>query len=152
MKQKLRFFTVLSITYFVFYIFMFVSWTSANTSVTLNWTPNKDTISGYRIYQSKRSGQYTFGKGNEVADVNVSSATLEVPDGTYFWVVTAYTDNAESSYDKEVTKVIKNSELSEIEISVELVKPNPKEEITKEEAESIGWWLFILRLFGLGAS
>ncbi len=78
--------------------------------VTLQWTPNTETdLAGYRAYQATTPGGHTFGPGNEVAAVPAGTVdvTLTVPNGTYYWVVTALDgDDNESGPSNEVTKRI----------------------------------------------
>ena len=86
----------------------------AASDVTFQWDANTEgDMAGYRLYQSTVSGQYTFGAGNEAINIPVptTNATLfNVPDGTYYWVVTAYdTDTPtanESGPSNEVTKTL----------------------------------------------
>lgn len=79
----------------------------AAADITFAWDacPDND-LAGYRIYQSTTSGQYSYGAIYAVATVNKeqTTATITVPDGTYFWVVAAY-DNFgnESELSNEVT-------------------------------------------------
>ena len=88
----------------------------ADSKVTFTWAPNSETdLRGYRLYQSDASGQYTFGGGNEVAMVPVGTETVtlsDVPDGTWYWVLTAF-DNAtpenESGPSNEVTATLDSS-------------------------------------------
>jgi hypothetical protein len=62
---------------------------------------------GYRVYQSSQSGVYTFGQGNEVDDVPKGTETVtlyDIPDGIWYWVVTAYDDEGfESTPSNEVS-------------------------------------------------
>jgi hypothetical protein len=76
--------------------------------IQLEWLPNTEPdLVGYRVYQSDQSGVYTFGLGNGVADVPKGTETVtlnDVPDGIWYWVVTAYDDEElESAPSNEVS-------------------------------------------------
>ena len=70
------------------------------TDVTLTWDRNTDSDTAiYYVYQSTTSGQYTLGgvsslnyKGN-TPQMPIGSPVvftmLDIPDGTYYWIVTA---------------------------------------------------------------
>jgi len=80
----------------------------AASNVTFEWDANSESdLAGYRLYQSQVSGSYT-----DVPVVTIPAGTetttlLDVPDGTYFWVLTAYdTNENESGPSNEVTKTI----------------------------------------------
>jgi len=66
----------------------------ADNAVTFRWDKNTETdLAGYRLYQTTTTGEYTFGSDNAVAIIPVGTETVtleNVPDGTYFWVLTAY--------------------------------------------------------------
>lgn len=81
----------------------------AENVVKFAWDPNppEEKVVGYRVYQSTVSGNYNKETG-KVCDTPDTACTVEnVPDGTYFWVATAY-DAAgnESAYSNEVTKAL----------------------------------------------
>ena len=63
-------------------------------------------LAGFRLYQSNTSGFYKYGADKAVAEIGKEflAATIDVPDGKWFWVVTAY-DAAgnESGPSNEVT-------------------------------------------------
>ena len=85
--------------------FFMVGMAQAASNVTLQWVANSEPdLAGYKIYQSQTSGIYTSVEGT--VPVGTETITLEgIPDGTYFWVVTAYdTEGLESGYSNEVTK------------------------------------------------
>ncbi len=75
--------------------------------LTARWDASVDpTVIGYKIYQSSVSGQYV--KGEFIHDVpgrEVSSLNFDVtsPDGTYYWVITAYDADLESDFSNEVS-------------------------------------------------
>lgn len=80
----------------------------AASNVTFEWDANSETdLAGYRLYQSQTSGVYTFGDGNQVATILTGTETVQIiniSDGTYFWVLTAYdNDGNESGPSNEVT-------------------------------------------------
>ena len=79
-------------------------------SVTFEWDANTESyLAGYRLYQSQISGQYTFGDGNQVTTIPTGIETvtiINISDGTYFWVLTAYdVDGNESGPSNEVTAI-----------------------------------------------
>lgn len=80
----------------------------ATSNVTFEWDANSEAdLAGYRLYQSAASGNYIYGQGNEVLDIAAGTVTgtINVTDGTYFWVLTAYdTDGNESDPSNEVTR------------------------------------------------
>lgn len=89
-----------------------------SSDVTFGWDPNTEAdIDGYRLYQSDTSDVYTYGidSPNLVADVkhaNVCGSsecqtTIQVEDGKWFWVATAYdTNGLESGPSNEVTDTL----------------------------------------------
>ncbi len=98
---------VLSVLVFGIFL-LFATLAFAGTSVTFEWDANTETdLAGYRLYQSTTVGVYTFGSGNEAAEILVGTETVmleNIPSGTYFWVVTAYdTEGNESLPSNEVT-------------------------------------------------
>ena len=79
------------------------------TNVSLQWDANTESdLAGYKIYRSAVSGVYS--SGAEVGDVaapTVQFTDNNVPDGTWFWVATAYdTFGNESEYSNEVTDTL----------------------------------------------
>ena len=79
---------------------------SAYAAVTnLAWDANTESdLAGYKLYQSTTAGgPYTFVR--EVDQNTLTAATADLPDGTYFFVVTAFdTFGNESGYSNEVSK------------------------------------------------
>jgi len=82
----------------------------AETNVTIAWDANSESdLAGYRVYRGESSGTYAM-----VGDVPLASladpgspqfVNENLPDATYYWVVTAYdTENNESGYSNEVSK------------------------------------------------
>jgi len=78
--------------------------------VMLTWDPNSESdLAGYRLYQSGTSGSYTYGSGNEVAEIpaGTETCTIDVADGTWYWVLIAYdNDGNESGPSNEVSASI----------------------------------------------
>jgi len=81
----------------------------AASDVTFEWDANSEAdLAGYRLYISSASGNYDFGIGssNLVATISPDAETytlLGVPDGTWYWVLTAYdTHDNESGPSNEV--------------------------------------------------
>ncbi|MCP4259106.1 MAG: hypothetical protein GY774_16595 [Planctomycetes bacterium] len=71
---------------------------------TLEWDANKEVgLKGYKVYQGNSAGSYT----NNYDVGNVLTHALILPEGEYFFAITAYDDNGtESGYSKEVTNGI----------------------------------------------
>lgn len=83
------------------------------TKITFQWDRNSENdLAGYRLYQSDTSGSYTYGPGKEVAEIKVISedhpdtvTIINVPDGTWYWVLTAFDAHGnESGPSNEVTQ------------------------------------------------
>lgn len=78
--------------------------------ITFQWDKNTEgDLAGYRLYQSTVSGQYTYGANYAVATIDkaLDTVMIAVPDGKYFWVLTAV-DNAgnESGPSNEVALTV----------------------------------------------
>ncbi len=82
---------------------------SSGKSVTISWdapgtnedgTPLTDLV-GYNVYYGPSPGNYT-----QTIDIgNYTTVSIDLPSGTYYFVVTAYdTSGNESSYSNEVIK------------------------------------------------
>ena len=93
----------------------------ASSDITLAWDPNTEAdLGGYKLYQSPVSistldadndghvtwAEFEAGLGFKVADVTAGTevVTIQVEDGIWYWVLTAY-DNREneSGFSNEVT-------------------------------------------------
>ena len=75
-------------------------------TIEFGWNANTEQdLAGYRLYQATTSGAYT--KGTFVAEIPkpaVAYSLAAVPDGTYFWVLTAFDETGnESDWSNEVT-------------------------------------------------
>ena len=86
-------------------VLMFAGMACAESNVTFVWDANTESdLAGYRLYQSQMSGSYP---DPHVAEIPAGTETVtinDVPDGTYYWVLTAFdTDENESGYSNEVT-------------------------------------------------
>jgi len=85
----------------------------AGVSVTFLWDANSETdLLGYRLYQSNVSNQYIYGESNAVTVIPVGTETvtlLDVVDGEYWWVLTAYNTKEESGPSNEVTLLVDTS-------------------------------------------
>jgi len=97
----------------LFIAFMLVSsLVFASSIVTFEWDANTETdLAGYRIYQSTVSGIYTYGPTSPNLIVTIPAgteeATVEIGDGTYFWVATAFdTEGLESGSSNEITATL----------------------------------------------
>jgi len=78
-------------------------------TVDFGWDANTEQdLAGYRLYQATTSGSYT--KGTFIAEIPkpaVAYSLAAVPDGTYFWVLTAFDQTGnESGWSNEVTATI----------------------------------------------
>ena len=76
----------------------------AATNVSFRWDANTEAdLEGYRIYRSTSSGTGYVLKGTVLAPAT-EFTDLNIPDGTYFWVATAFDTNGnESGYSNELT-------------------------------------------------
>ena len=81
----------------------------AATNVTLQWDANTEPdLAGYRIYRSAASGSGYVLKGT-VLQPSTQFIDANVPDGTWYWVATAFdTDNLESGYSNEVSDTLES--------------------------------------------
>ena len=75
----------------------------AGSNVTLAWDANiEPDLVGYKMYISSESGQFT---DPPVATITAPATTVTVmnlPDGTWYFVVTAYDSTQESGYSNQV--------------------------------------------------
>ena len=80
------------------------------TNVSFEWDANTEPdLAGYNIYQSDISGVYDISKLIGTVDkADCCQFTKDgVPDGTWFWVATAFdTSGNESAYSNEVTDTL----------------------------------------------
>lgn len=74
---------------------------STNKTFELTWDPNTDSnFKGYKLHYGKESGVYT-----DSVDVgSINKATISLPNGKYYFAVTAYGNEIESGYSNEVEK------------------------------------------------
>lgn len=91
-------------------VFLFIAVPAfAATNVSIRWNANTESdMAGYRIYRSAVSGSYdTSNLTGDITHPTVEFTENGVPDGTWFWVITAY-DLAgnESVYSEETTRRI----------------------------------------------
>lgn len=104
--------------------------TPKTVTVKLTWdydSPPAD-LAGFRLYQSTTSGQYTYGKGKEVASAPATARTLTLPgvtEGQKYWVLTAFDSNGnESGPSNEASKVIDTTapgSPGDLQVAVEVV-------------------------------
>jgi len=88
-------------------IFMFAGTAFADSNVTIVWDANSESdLAGYKLYQGTATGVYD----SIVADIPVGTEIVTVsniPDGTYFWVLTAYDlEGNESGPSNEVSATL----------------------------------------------
>ena len=93
-------------------IMLMASTAWAVTNVSFQWDANTEPdLAGYKIYRSQTSGVYDL--ANPVmtipCTVNDTSCTqtteMEVPDGIWYWVATAYdSEGNESGFSNELTR------------------------------------------------
>jgi hypothetical protein len=96
-------------------------------SVTLQWVANAESdLAGYRVYQTDTRGQYVFGPSSPqlAAEIPtgpdpggiVTHTLINIPDGAWYWVVTAYDiDGLESGPSNEVPPPTPDSTLTGVE-------------------------------------
>jgi hypothetical protein len=111
MKKILIILTVLFMT--VLFMTAVPAISFADTNVTLSWSANTENdMAGYRVYRGNQAGGPYTQVGSDVACGPNETACCElvdmgVPDGTYFWVATAYdVAGNESGYSNEVTDTL----------------------------------------------
>ena len=82
---------------------------SAATNVSFQWDANTEPdLAGYRIYRSATSGSGYVLKGT-VLHPSTQFTETDVPDGTWYWVATAFdTDDLESGYSNEVSDTLES--------------------------------------------
>ena len=98
----------------VIFIVLFTTSALAATDVSFRWDPNQEPdLAGYRLYRSATSGDYTLGAFIKEIPCGPNDAACSetvdqgVPDGTYFWVVTAFdTEGLESVWSNEQTSIL----------------------------------------------
>jgi len=97
----------------LFIAFMLVSsLVIAAVPITFQWDANTEQdLAGYRIYQSTQSGVYTYGPTSPnllvTVPVGTEEVTIEIADGTYYFVATAFdTGGLESGPSNEITDII----------------------------------------------
>lgn len=98
---------------FILVLFFAVPAAYADSDVTLKWTPNTENdLAGYKIYRSAQAGGPYAQVGSDVACGPNDPACCEfvdqgIPDGTYYWVATAFDMSGnESGYSNEVTDML----------------------------------------------
>lgn len=100
--------------FIIFTILLFTAgFALAESNVTLQWSANTETdLVGYRLYRGDiAGGPYTQIRSDIVADetgvVPTEIIDENIPDGAYFWVLTAFdTEDNESDYSNEVTVIL----------------------------------------------
>ena len=93
----------------VLIVVLFATTAWAGTNVSFQWDANTEAdLAGYKIYRSAISGVYSSGAlVGTIPAPSVEFTENNVPDGTWFWVATAYdTYGNESGYSNEVTSTL----------------------------------------------
>ena len=84
-----------------------------NANITFAWDANSEAdLTGYRLYESPVSGQYTFGEGNEVLTIPAGTVTGTITvsgGGKRYYVLTAYNATDESGRSNEVNLTLLDS-------------------------------------------
>jgi len=64
----------------------------AQSNVTIAWTAREELdLAGYEVFQRLQDGVYDYDAPAATIQVGTETATLlEVPDGTYFWMLRAF--------------------------------------------------------------
>jgi len=88
-----------------------VSTAFAASNVTLEWDLNTELdMAGYRVYQSSNPGIVpapALKVGTDIPHPTNTYVVTDVPDGTWYWVITAYdTEGNESGPSNEVTTTL----------------------------------------------
>lgn len=95
---------------FLFFIFFVLAGTAQAGNVTLAWDAVVDPdLAGYRVYRSGTSMGYNKAtdKVCDVAKTTLTCTVQNLPDGTHFFVATAYdTAGNESVYSNEVSTTL----------------------------------------------
>ena len=96
------------ISSFVLVLFLTVSTAWAGTNVSFMWDENLEAdLAGYRVYRSDTSGGYDKSTDMIWEGTAITATENNVPDGTWYWVATAYdTSGNESGYSNEVTATL----------------------------------------------
>lgn len=94
-----------------FLMVVFATVAQAASTVTFTWTANpvEEQVTEYRLYQSDTSGQYTYGSDHAVGIAYPGGEIIslsDVPDGTWYWVLTAVNSKGESGPSNEVTATL----------------------------------------------
>lgn len=102
--------TLLAATVCIMGLSLVIALNASAATVNFAWDQiSVSDLAGYRLYQSTASGQYTYGATKAVKDIPApgTSASITVPDGTYYWVATSYDKSGnESGPSNEVTLTI----------------------------------------------
>lgn len=94
-----------------FLMVVFATVAQAASTVTFTWAANppEQQVTEYRLYQSNASGQYTYGSDHAVGIAYPGGEIISlsnVPDGTWYWVLTAVNSKGESGPSNEVTATL----------------------------------------------
>ena len=101
---------------------------TATLKVTWDYDNPPPDLTGFRLYQSDVSGQYTIGPGHEIASAPADARTLKlmnVPEGTHYWVLTAFdSEGNESAPSVEASKLVDKTpphSPSDVQVEVEVL-------------------------------
>jgi len=96
MKKKIAWLVMVAMISFL--------WSCKVEAVNLEWDANTDDTVKYRVYSSTISGIYDV---DEYEETTLNTYTMDLPDGKYYFVVTAIDEaDNESGYSNEVTTSI----------------------------------------------
>ena len=110
MKKVLNILSPLKVILLFFLLFFFSISQIYAEDITLQWDSNTESVEGYKVYYKTGSSGPPYGSSIELSLAQVETPapgivqyTVNVPDGeAYFFVVTAYSAEAESGYSNEV--------------------------------------------------
>lgn len=85
----------------VCFVISFACFAWADSEVTFAWDANTEVdLQGYRLYRSDTSGGHVFGLSNCIVEIPAGTEIAtdpNVPDGTWYWVVTAFDGSGNES-------------------------------------------------------
>lgn len=94
--------------YLLTFLFLIVPALVFGASVQFGWDANTETdLAGYRLLQSMQTGGPYTKVGSDIPAADITYTLVNVVDGTYYWVLTAFdTEGLESGHSNEVSVTI----------------------------------------------